>query len=141
MQFNFGGCESLSTVDYPGHAAIVIFFRGCGRRCPWCHNKELLNGETPIDISIVLDMLDDASGFVTAVVLSGGEPLDQPEAVDVLAQYAGVLGLKVGVHTASPEKLKDHEGMFDYAWVSDPNIHPAQPGSHRAIWYDHGGSS
>lgn len=141
MQFNFGGVESLSTVDYPGHAAITIFFRGCGRRCHWCHNKELLNGDTPIDVAVILDMLDEASGFVSAVVLSGGEPLDQIEAAQEIAAYARSIGLKVGVHTASPEKLPQMQPMVDYAWVSDPHIHPSQPGSHRAIWYDHGGET
>ena len=92
-------------------------------------------------MDVILDLLDEASGFVSAVVLSGGEPLLQIEAVAEIAQYAKTLGLKVGVHTAHPEKLVELKGLVDYAWVSDPNIHPAQPGSHRAVWYDHGGSS
>ena len=141
MQFNFGGVESLSTVDYPEHAAITIFFRGCDRRCRWCHNKELLNGDTPVDVDVIFDLLDEASGFVSAVVLSGGEPLLQIEAAAEIASYAHSIGLKVGVHTAHPEKLPELKGLVDYAWVSDPTIHPKQPGSHRAIWYDHGGSA
>ena len=140
MQFNFGGVESLSTVDYPGHAAITIFFRGCDRRCKWCHNKELLNGDTPIDIDVILDLLDEASGFVSAVVLSGGEPLLQIEAVNEIATYAQSIGLKVGIHTAHPELLSQVV-VKDYAWVSDPHIHPSHSGSHRAIWYDHGGET
>lgn len=140
MQFNFGGVESLSTVEYPEHAAITIFFRGCGRRCPWCHNKELLNGDTPVDLDVIYDLLDDASGFVSAVVLSGGEPLDQMEAAIEIASYAKSIGLLVGVHTASPDDLQHIKHVLDYALISDPNIHPAQPGSHRAIFYDHGGA-
>lgn len=140
MQFNFAGVESLSTVDYPEHAAITIFFRGCGKRCKWCHNKEYLNGDTPVDIDVVLDLLDEASGFVSAVVLSGGEPLLQIEAVLEIAGYAQSIGLKVGIHTALPEELEKVKHKIDYAWVSDSNIHPKQPGSHRAIWYDHGGA-
>ena len=140
MQFNFGGVESLSTVDYPGHAAITIFFRGCEKRCRWCHNKELLNGDTPVDINVILDMLDDASGFVSAVVLSGGEPLLQIEAVIEIATYAHSLGLLVGVHTACPDDLQKVKHVLDYALVSDSTIHPGRPGSHRAIWYDHGGA-
>jgi len=99
----------------------------------------LLNGDTPIDIDVVLDLLDEASGFVSAVVLSGGEPLMQIEAVNEIATYAQSIGLKIGIHTAHPELLSQVE-FKDYAWISDPNIHPAQPGSHRAIWYDHGGA-
>ena len=91
-------------------------------------------------MDVILDLLDEASGFVTAVVLTGGEPLLQIEAVTEIASYAHAIGLKVGIHTAHPEKLGEIKGLVDYAWVSDPNIHPAQPGSHRAIWYDHGGA-
>ena len=101
----------------------------------------MLNGDTPIDINVILDMLDEASGFVSAIVLSGGEPLLQIEAVREIATYGRSLGLKVGVHTALPEELAKVKDVIDYAWVSDSTIHPSIPGSHRAIWYDHGGDA
>jgi len=139
-EVNLGGIVSLSMVDYPEHAAITIFFRGCSRRCKWCQNKEYLNGDTPVTIDSILNLIDDASGFVDALVLSGGEPLEQIEAALEIASYARALGLKVGVHTSRKDILDEYKGAFDYAWVSDPHIHPAQPGSHTAIWYDHGGA-
>ena len=32
------GLEKLSTVDYPGKPAAVIFTAGCNYRCFYCHN-------------------------------------------------------------------------------------------------------
>lgn len=139
MLVNFGGCESLSLVDYPEHPCITFFLRGCGRRCSWCHNKELQCGETYVSTDVLYELMSEATDFIEALVLSGGEPLDQMEACKEIAFDARSLGLLVGVHTASPEKLPELKGLIHYAWVSDPNKHPSQPGSHRAIFYDHGG--
>lgn len=141
MQVNFGGVESLSTVDYPEHPCMTIFLRGCGLRCPWCHNKELQCGETFVDTEVIYSLMCEAMDFIEAVVFSGGEPLDQIEAVREMAFDAHTLGLLVGIHTAQPDKLKELPELVDYAWIADPHIHPAQPGSHRAIWYDHGGET
>jgi pyruvate-formate lyase-activating enzyme len=141
MQVNLGGIESFSTVDYPGHAALVVFLRGCDRRCSWCHNKGLQYGDTPVDIDIIFDLIDEASGFISAVVVSGGEPLiqDNIEATAGIVAYAKSLGLKAGVHTSYRERLK-LIGPIDYALVSNPDMHPKHVEAHRAIWYDHGGA-
>jgi organic radical activating enzyme len=140
MQINLGGIESFSTVDYPGHAALVIFLRGCDRRCEWCHNKRLQYGDTPVDINTIFDIIDEASGFVSSVVVSGGEPLmeENIEATTALVAYARSLGLKAGVHTSHRDRIR-LIGPIDYAYVSDPNIHPNKPGSHTGVWFDHGG--
>jgi len=45
MQINFGGIIPLSTVDWPGKAAMVVFLRGCPLRCPHCHNSSLQSGQ------------------------------------------------------------------------------------------------
>lgn len=141
MQINLGGIESFSTVDYPGHAAVVVFLRGCSRRCPWCHNKKLQYGETPVNIDVVFDLIDDASGFVGAVVVSGGEPLEEYniEATAAILAYARSLGLKAGVHTSYRDRLK-LIGPIDYAYVSNPEMHPKHVEAHTGIWFDHGGA-
>ena len=139
MLVNVGGVEALSTVDYPEHACMTIFLRGCERRCSFCHNKHLQCGETYVDIDLVFHAIDEATPFISAVICSGGEPLLQIEAVKEIATYAHNRGLKFGVHTASEDKLPEVKGYIDYAYISNPNVHPNKPGSHHAIWYDHGG--
>jgi pyruvate formate lyase activating enzyme len=130
MMVNLGGIVPLSTIDWIGRAAIVIFLRGCPLRCPHCHNKELQEGNSPVDISLLqkemeksLAMecssdqitLDEAirratvKPFVSALVLSGGEPLMQPQQSAALLKLAKKYHLKTGLETSGyyPERLRD----------------------------------
>jgi pyruvate formate lyase activating enzyme len=125
MEVNFGGYESLSTVDYPGRSCITIFLRGCSRRCTWCHNKHLQDGTTLVPVELIYDFIRAASPYVGAIVLSGGEPLEQPEACKAISDFARELGLWVGIHTArrdllTPEMLY----YFDMVLIGDPNRDP-----------------
>jgi pyruvate formate lyase activating enzyme len=124
MEVNYGGCVPFSTVDYPGRACITIFLRGCSRRCPWCHNQELQTGETPVPIQYIHGLIHDASQFVSAVVISGGEPLEQMEACMNISAYARNLGLLVGVHTSRRDRAIELNYWFDMMLVSDPTIDP-----------------
>jgi pyruvate-formate lyase-activating enzyme len=36
------GVVPLTTVDYPGRLALVVFTQGCPWRCGYCHNTDLL---------------------------------------------------------------------------------------------------
>ena len=125
MEINFGGYIALSTVDYPGRACITIFLRGCTKRCPWCQNKHLQDGETFVEVDEIFSIIRSASPYVGAVVLSGGEPLEQIEACKALSDYARELGLWVGVHTSRRDLLTpDILHYFDMVLMSDPNRDP-----------------
>jgi len=106
---NLGGIVPLSTVDWTGVAATVIFLRGCPLKCPHCQNWHLRSGESFEDLAVVEEKIRSAKPFVSAVVLSGGEPLAQPRAARDIAGFAKEVGLKVGVETCGfyPHVLKD----------------------------------
>ncbi|VVB70161.1 7-carboxy-7-deazaguanine synthase [uncultured archaeon] len=140
MLMNLGGIVPLSTVDWLGRAAMVVFLRGCPLSCPNCHNFELRTGDSsvtfhsaasrivsqlkgersilPTDapkrkmpIQINLDEASDRAftrPLVDAFVLSGGEPLVQPEACSRLFQLARGLGLSTGLETSGfyPDRLE-----------------------------------
>lgn len=134
---NLGGIVPLSTVDWLGKAALVAFLRGCPLRCPHCHNHALQTGESNIEFHTLASRivcrtkglqtpairlrasplqisLEDASvraasrPFVDAFVLSGGEPLEQPEACLRLFGLAKSLGLATGLETSGfyPDRLR-----------------------------------
>ncbi|WP_028317876.1 anaerobic ribonucleoside-triphosphate reductase activating protein [Desulfobulbus elongatus] len=75
-----GGCCPASFIDFPGRVAAVVFFQGCGFRCPYCHNPQLIprkpaGAYAPAE---VLDRLAARRGKLGGVVVSGGEPTLQP---------------------------------------------------------------
>ncbi|MDR0632355.1 MAG: anaerobic ribonucleoside-triphosphate reductase activating protein [Holosporaceae bacterium] len=96
-----GGIVSLSTIDYPGHLATVIFFQGCPWRCGYCHNRHLqsISPEEALPWDDILNLLKIRQGFVEAAVFSGGEPLMQTCLVEAIRDVKD-MGFKIGLHTS-----------------------------------------
>ncbi|MCR5224937.1 MAG: anaerobic ribonucleoside-triphosphate reductase activating protein [Alphaproteobacteria bacterium] len=113
-----GGIISLTTVDYPGHLAAVIFMQGCTWRCKYCHNQHLQSilPKESLPWEDILNLLSSRKGLLEAVVFSGGEPLLQDALADAIADVKK-LGFKVGLHTAGafPDKLAKIVSSLD--WV------------------------
>jgi len=64
MKVNFGGIIPLSTVDWPGRAAMVVFLRGCPLRCPHCQNRQLQEGERLVAFhDIASRIVSEVKGF------------------------------------------------------------------------------
>ena len=92
-----GGFTPLSTTDWPGKLAAVVFVQGCPWRCHYCHNVELQPraGGEPAGWLHALGTLSQRKGLLDGVVFSGGEPtLDPalPDAIDVVR----AMGFQVG---------------------------------------------
>ena len=106
---HIAGFVPFTTIDYPDHLAAVVFFQGCPLKCPYCHNPDLqdFTKTGTQEWEDILIFLKRRRGLLDAVVLSGGEPLMQPD-ITTKAKQAKALGLKVGVHTsgAYPDQLK-----------------------------------
>lgn len=117
MLVNYGGAVGCSTIDYPGKSAYVIFLRNCMAKCPTCHNKQLWAGNDPVLIDEILEDIEKASKFVSAVCISGGEPLLQGEAVEEIGYFSHELGLEVGIETSGlfGNRIADiyEDGYFD----------------------------
>jgi pyruvate formate lyase activating enzyme len=99
MKANYGTYIPISTVDWHGKAAVVFFLRGCPFRCPYCQNYEILTGSDLVDIKSLQDKIESSIPFISSLVISGGEPLIQKNAVKELARFARKKGLLVGIHT------------------------------------------
>ena len=114
-----GGLTPLTTVDYPGELAAVVFLRGCPWRCGYCHNPELMarQGEAASapTWSQVLEFLQRRQGLLDAVVFSGGEPTLQ-SGLDRALRQVRALGFKTGLHTAGiyPERLQKVLPLLDW---------------------------
>ena len=103
------GFTPLSTTDFPGQLAAVVFVQGCAWRCRYCHNPEIQSRRAPPMMSWneVIDFLDRRQGLLDAVVFCGGEPTVDRHlgtAIEDVRQR----GFKVGLHTAGiyPGRLR-----------------------------------
>ncbi len=103
-----GGLTRLTSIDFPGRLAAVVFCQGCPWRCGYCHNPELLDATAPaaMDWAEVLAFLQTRCGLLDGVVFSGGEPTLQTALPGALAAVRG-LGFETALHTGGmyPDRL------------------------------------
>jgi pyruvate formate lyase activating enzyme len=114
-------------VDYPGKLAATVFTGGCNLRCPFCHNALLvtrLNESPALTEDAVLDFLASRKGLLDAMVLSGGEPLIHPDAVDFLEKVRKLgFAIKVDTNGCYPDVLQTilERGLADYVAMDIKN--------------------
>ncbi len=113
-----GGLTPLTSTDFPGCLAAVVFCQGCPWRCGYCHNPHLIppHSDTRLAWSSVTSFLHSRQKLLDAVVFSGGEPTLQdslePAIVEVLS-----LGFNVGMHTAGTYPARLGELLPLLSWV------------------------
>jgi len=138
-----GGFTPLTTIDYPGELAAVVFCQGCPWRCRYCHNPDLLERgrDTGLDWASLLSILQRRQGLLDAVVFSGGEPTLQKGLADAMLAVRQH-GFKVGLHSAGcyPERLVGLLPLVDWVGLDIkalPEDYPALtgvPGSGERAW-------
>ncbi|MDF2955595.1 MAG: Pyruvate-formate lyase-activating enzyme [Candidatus Alkanophagales archaeon MCA70_species_2] len=121
VKANVGGVVHVSTVDWRGKVAHVIFLRSCPLRCLYCQNYKILEGKNYVPLEELMQGVRDAKFLVDAVVFSGGEPLMQFAAVSELARLVREEGLLVAVQTNGfyPERLEKllKEKLLDKVFI------------------------
>jgi len=119
MLINLGSIVPFSTIDWRGKAVAVIFLRGCPLRCIYCQNYNLLEGTHYVEMEEIEEEILKNEAFIDAVVLSGGEPFMQPQALEAIAQFAKRQSLSVAVQTNGfyteiiKSKLKRKRSLID----------------------------
>jgi len=101
MQAYIGKIEPLSSDNWYGKLATVIFFAGCDFDCPNCNTPEMLSAkeELLVDFKDIKSELKKNLGAIQAVVFTGGEPCLQRQALLNLAAFAKDMNLEVGLET------------------------------------------
>lgn len=112
------GLVPFTTIDYPEKLAAVIFFQGCPLKCPFCHNPNLQEFDAPgnIEWSDVLSFLNERKKRLDGVVLSGGEPLMQPDILEMVDDIKE-MGFKVAIHTSGVYVERIKELISNIDWV------------------------
>ena len=94
------GGTLISSIEFHGNMSLVIFMSKCPLACRYCHNVELLEDDTEKTFEEIKSEIDNAADFIDAVVLSGGEPLMQLDALIELLTYFKGIGLKTKLDTS-----------------------------------------
>lgn len=113
-----GGMTPLTSIDFPGRLAAVLFLQGCPWRCGYCHNPELLpaRADTGLAWEQVEAFLQRRRGLLDAVVFSGGEPTSQATLADALARVRE-LGYQTGLHTGGMYPQRLHALLPQLDWI------------------------
>jgi pyruvate formate lyase activating enzyme len=94
------GIQPMTTIDFPGKIAGVLFTQGCSWQCRYCQNPSLRNidSTTILPTDSVLEFLESRAGFLEGIVISGGEPTIH-SSLPHLLEYIKNLGYAVALHT------------------------------------------
>ena len=120
------GLQKMTLLDYPGKIACTVFLGGCNFRCPYCHNSEILDGNSEMLMSEqeFLAFLSGRKGLLDVVCISGGEPTLQPDLPELLAQIKAMGFLtKLDTNGSRPEVLQAlvSRNLLDYVAMDIKN--------------------
>ncbi len=106
MKVTVGGFNDLATIDAGDAIALSVFFQGCKKRCPGCHNPGLqpFEGGMELDTQDIEKRIWRNRDWYGAVVFLGGEPLDQPEALEALLNFVRGTDLESWLYTGYEPK-------------------------------------
>lgn len=101
MKIQVAGKKEDSLVNGEG-MRFVLFVSGCKHNCEGCHNKEMQNflyGDT-WDTNDIFNIIKENISYIDGVTFSGGEPLEQSEAlIDIAKRIKNELGLNIWCYT------------------------------------------
>ena len=123
MKAYIAGKPLLSTTDWPSSVCCVVFFTGCNLRCKFCFNGPLLEFDEQhlIDLERVYEELDEHRYLIDGILVTGGEPTLQPDALHAIGEWTHNQNLKFGIMTngtkpAVLQQLLD-ANLLDYVAV------------------------
>ncbi len=102
------GWIPATMLDWPGKVAATLFLSGCGFRCPFCHNPRLVApvGE-PADWSAFVEHVRARRSWLDGVVVTGGEPTDDPDLPSLLSALAEEhVPVKLDTNGSRPDVLR-----------------------------------
>jgi pyruvate formate lyase activating enzyme len=115
-----GGFQRFSLADFPGHISAIVFTIGCGFRCSYCHNPELVDprrAPAEIPLEAVLQFLDARKGQVDGIVITGGEPTLHADLPEILALFKNKgVSVKLDTNGSNDTMLASilDRGLLDY---------------------------
>jgi len=100
---NIAGLQKLTTSDFPGFLACIVFLQGCNLKCPYCQNSSLIpmlqdDANNSLSENEFFEFLDKRKNILEGVVVSGGEPLVHQNVSNFISKIKS-MGYKVKLDT------------------------------------------
>ncbi len=112
------GLQRTTVVEFPERIATVVFTPGCNFRCPYCYNKDLVEGNLPeISEEKALKLIEERKKVIDGVMLTGGEITLQDGLQDFIKKIKEIDDdLEIGLESngTKPEKLGKLIEDIDY---------------------------
>jgi pyruvate formate lyase activating enzyme len=114
------GLIETSFVDWRGCMSAVVFTGGCDFRCPFCHNRDLVEnpgGLASISLKTVLRRLKKQKDWVGNVVVTGGEPTIHPALPETIKSLKNAgFQVKLDTNGSNPGMVRHlvEQGLVDY---------------------------
>ena len=123
---NISGLQKMTLLDFPDKVACTVFLAGCNYRCPFCHNAELLEGNTQPLMSReeFLSFLSKRKGLLDGVCISGGEPTLSAGLKDFIQEIKSMgFAVKLDTNGSRPSVLKElvDANLLDYVAMDIKN--------------------
>ena len=99
LTLRVAGIMDDSIVDGPGFR-LALFVQGCSRHCPGCHNPQTWDpsGGEERTVQDVISYVENTA-LKKSITISGGEPMDQPDAVLEILRYLHERGWHTMLYT------------------------------------------
>lgn len=107
MNFRCAGIIQESYVDGPG-IRLAVFVQGCSHRCEGCHNQHTWDPTQGYLTGTDFIIHEYKSNpLLSGITLTGGEPMEQPKPMTIIAKHVHKLGGTVWCYTGyTLEELK-----------------------------------
>jgi pyruvate formate lyase activating enzyme len=94
--------------DWPGRVSATLYLSGCSLSCPYCQDDSLrVPSATQIDWDRIVDHLDQNRSWLDGVVVTGGEPTEDPDLPSLLAALAEAgVPVKLDTNGTHPEVIR-----------------------------------
>ncbi len=95
-------------LDWPGKVSATLLLSGCSLRCPYCHSAALRTPTSaPMEWDRIIEHVHAKRSWLDGVVVSGGEPTEDPDLPSLLAALAEVgVPVRLDTNGTHPEVLR-----------------------------------
>jgi len=109
--------ERLTLIDFSPYASAMVYIGGCNFRCPYCHNRDMVDSAKLPDMSLdeIFKFLAKRKKWLDAVVITGGEPTMYKELVPFVESIKSMgYMVKLDTNGTRPEILDKVLPLLDY---------------------------